>query len=92
MGDQVPTALISQRCRVLRELDKNKRLTFLNRFLGKVRSVLVENRQDATTGLSCGFSDNYLPVLVQTDVSLENQNVLARFDHIEGRKLVATVV
>jgi threonylcarbamoyladenosine tRNA methylthiotransferase MtaB len=92
MGDQVPTALISQRCRVLKDLDKNKRLTFLNRFLGKVRPVLVENRRDVTTGLACGFSDNYLPVLVQTDVPVENQNVLARFDRIEGRKLVATVV
>jgi threonylcarbamoyladenosine tRNA methylthiotransferase MtaB len=92
MGDQVSTALISQRCRVLRELDKSKRLTFLNRFLGKARSVLVENRQDAATGLPCGFSDNYLPVLVQTDIPLENQNVLARFDRIEGGTLVATPV
>ena len=92
MGDQISPTLISQRCRLLRELDKSKRLTFLNRFLGKVRPVLVENRRDAATGLPCGFSDNYLPVLVQADTPLENQNVLARLDRIEGRKLVATVV
>ena len=92
MGEQLSAALISQRCRVLRELDKSKRLTFLNRFLGKVRPVLVENRQDAATGLSCGFSDNYLPVLVQSDIPLENQNVLARFNRVEGGKLVATPI
>jgi threonylcarbamoyladenosine tRNA methylthiotransferase MtaB len=89
MGEQLSPALISQRCRVLRELDKNKRLTFLHRFIGKVRPVLVENRQDAATGLPCGFSDNYLPVLVQTDIPLKNQNVLARFDRLEGNRLLA---
>jgi threonylcarbamoyladenosine tRNA methylthiotransferase MtaB len=92
MGEQISPAVIRQRCRLLRELDKRKRLTFLNRFLGKVRPVLVENRQDKATGLPCGFSDNYLPVLVQADSPLANQNVLARFDRIEGRKLVATLV
>ena len=89
MEEQSSPALIGQRSRFLRELDKSKRLTFLNRFLGKVRPVLVENRKDAATGLPCGFSDNYLPVLIQTEIPLENQNVLARFDRLEGNRLVA---
>ena len=89
MEDQISPALISQRCRRLRELDQSKRLTFLNRFLGKVRPILVENRQDAATGLPCGFSDNYLPVLVQADSPLRNRNVLARLDRLEGNRLVA---
>ena len=92
MGDQISPTFISQRCRLLRELDKSKRLNFLNRFLGKVRPVLVENRQDASSGLPCGFSDNYLPVLVQAHTPLENQNVLARFDRLEGNRLVAIPV
>ena len=89
MEEQISPALISQRCRWLRELDQSKRLTFLNRFLGKVRPILVENRQDAATGLPCGFSDNYLPVLVQADLPLRNQNLLARLDRLEGNRLVA---
>ena len=89
MEGQSSPALIAQRSRLLKELDKSKRLTFLNRFLGTVRPVLVENRKDAATGLPCGFSDNYLPVLVQTDIPLENQNVLARLDRLEGNRLVA---
>ena len=92
MGEQISPAVIRQRCRLLRELDKRKRLSFLNRFLGKVRPVLVENRQDTATGLRCGFSDNYLPVLVQADSPLENQNVLTRFDRLEGNRLVAIPV
>jgi threonylcarbamoyladenosine tRNA methylthiotransferase MtaB len=89
MEEQIPPAVIRQRCRLLRELDRSKRLTFQNRFLGKVRPVLVENRQDKATGLLCGFSDNYLPVLVQADRPLENQNVLARLDRVQGNRLVA---
>lgn len=89
MSEQVSSALISQRCRSLRKLDKSKRLTFLKRFLGKVRPVLVENRQDWVTGLPCGFSDNYLPVLVQDDTPLENKNIMARFARLERNRLVA---
>jgi threonylcarbamoyladenosine tRNA methylthiotransferase MtaB len=92
MEEQVSPALIRQRCRLLRELDESKRLTFLNRFLGKVRPVLVENRQDPSTGLPCGFSDNYLPVLVQADSPLENGIFMAKLDRIEGAKLIAIPV
>lgn len=92
MGEQVSPAVIRQRSRLLRALDKSKRLTFLNRFRGKVRPVLVENRQDAVTGLLCGFSDNYLPVLVQTATPLENGIFMAKLDRIEGAKLIAIPV
>ncbi len=77
---------------MLRELDKAKRLTFMQRFLGKVRAVLVEHRRDEASGMRCGFSDNYLPVLIQADQALENQVVMARFDRLEGRRLVAVPV
>jgi len=92
MEEQLSPASISQRCRLLRELDKRKRLSFLNRFLGKVRPVLVENRKDAATGLPRGFSDNYLPVLVQTDAATENRIVMAKLDRIEAAKLIAVPV
>jgi threonylcarbamoyladenosine tRNA methylthiotransferase MtaB len=89
MGEKISPPVIRRRCRLLRELDKRKRLSFLNRFLGKVRPVLVENRQDKATGLPRGFSDNYLPVVVQADSPLENQILLARLDRIEANRLVA---
>ena len=89
MREQVAAEVIRQRCKVLAELDKTKRLAFLQRFLGKIRPVLVENRRDEATGMLCGFSDNYLPVLVQADTGLENQVVMARLDRLEGNKLAA---
>ena len=92
MREQVPAEVTRQRCKLLAELDKAKRLTFLQRFLGKMRPVLVENRRDEDSGMLCGFSDNYLPVLVQADSALENQVIMARLDRLEGNKLVAIPV
>jgi tRNA A37 methylthiotransferase MiaB len=74
---------------LLRELDQAKRLTFLQRFLGEMRQVLVENRRDEVSSMQCGFTDNYLPVLVPADASLDNQVVMARMDRLEGNQLVA---
>lgn len=92
MSAQVSPSVIRQRCGLLRELDQAKRLTFLRRFLGEMRQVLVENRRDEANSLQCGFTDNYLPVLVPADAALENQVVMARLDRLEGNRLVAIPV
>jgi threonylcarbamoyladenosine tRNA methylthiotransferase MtaB len=90
MKEQVAPTVIRQRCRLLRELDQAKRTEFTQRFLGKVRPVLVENRWDEASGLPCGFSDNYLPVLIKTDSTLVNQIIRARLDRVHGTQLIAT--
>jgi hypothetical protein len=54
-----------------------------------MRQVLVENRRDEASSMQCGFTDNYLPVLVPADSTLENQIVMAKLDSVEGAKLVA---
>jgi threonylcarbamoyladenosine tRNA methylthiotransferase MtaB len=89
MRQQTAPAEIKQRCRILKELDRKKRLQFLERFIGEIRPVLVENRQDESSGLRCGFSDNYLPVLVQSDSTMENEIVMARLTRLQGNRLVA---
>jgi len=92
MSAQVSPSVIRQRCGLLRELDQAKRLTFLQRFSGEMRQVLVENRRDEASSMQCGFTDNYLPVLVPADSALENQVVMARLDRLEGNRLVAIPV
>jgi threonylcarbamoyladenosine tRNA methylthiotransferase MtaB len=92
MSAQVSPSVIRQRCGLLRELDKAKRLTFLQQFLGEMRQVLVENRRDEASSMRCGFTDNYLPVLVPPDAALENQIVMAKLRRVEGAKLVAIPV
>jgi threonylcarbamoyladenosine tRNA methylthiotransferase MtaB len=92
MKGQLASSVIRQRCRLLRDLDKKKRQAFMQKFLGKIRPVLVESRRDEASGMRCGFSDNYLPVLLQADSARENQIVMTRFDRLQGSRLVATPV
>jgi threonylcarbamoyladenosine tRNA methylthiotransferase MtaB len=92
MSAQVSPSVIRQRSGLLRELDKVKRLTFLQRFSGEMRQVLVENRRDEASSMWCGFTDNYLPVLVPADSALENQIVMAKLSRVEDAKLVAIPV
>jgi threonylcarbamoyladenosine tRNA methylthiotransferase MtaB len=92
MKAQVAPSVIRERCRLLRQLDQAKRLAFMQRFLGKTRTILVENRRDEASGLYCGFTDNYLPVLVRADSNRQNQIMMARLDQLQGTKLVATPV
>jgi threonylcarbamoyladenosine tRNA methylthiotransferase MtaB len=62
---QVPEAEKKSRCETLRALGQRKREAFAERFAGRTLSVLIEEKRDPTTGLKRGFSENYIPVLVE---------------------------
>lgn len=57
-----------RRVKILRDLGQKKRNAFAGIFKGKRLSVLVEDKNDRTTGLKKGFSDNYIPVLITDGV------------------------
>jgi threonylcarbamoyladenosine tRNA methylthiotransferase MtaB len=89
MKGRVPPSVIRARSALLRQLDSAKRLAFMERFVGTVRPVLLEGRS-VTDGGRLGFSDNYLPVLVKSGDVGGNRLLLARFEEIQGTRLVAT--
>ncbi len=60
--DQVTPQVIKRRCARMRRLGAKKRRAFYGRHVGKVVTVLVEERRDRITGRLKGFSDNYIPV------------------------------
>ncbi|HYA02974.1 MAG TPA: tRNA (N(6)-L-threonylcarbamoyladenosine(37)-C(2))-methylthiotransferase MtaB [Syntrophobacteria bacterium] len=91
MKARVAPDIIRPRTTILRELDRAKRTGFMARFVGKVRTVLLEART-AADGSRLGFSDNYIPVVVKTGNLRENQLILARFDEIRGTRIVATPI
>jgi len=62
---QVPDGEKKRRCELLRALGRRKRRAFAERFVGRTLSVLIEDKRDAATGLKRGFSENYIPVLVE---------------------------
>jgi threonylcarbamoyladenosine tRNA methylthiotransferase MtaB len=88
MDQQVPSPVIRERCRHLRQLDRVKRLEFMRRFVGTTRPVLVEGRLDSRRRMRFGFSDNYLPVLVPADAAGDNQVIAATFEKLEGMRLL----
>jgi threonylcarbamoyladenosine tRNA methylthiotransferase MtaB len=55
---------VKKRAEIMRELGRQKRLAFYHQFLNQELCVLIEDRQDKTTGRWKGLSRNYIPVLL----------------------------
>jgi threonylcarbamoyladenosine tRNA methylthiotransferase MtaB len=66
LSPKVEQKVKKKRAEILRNLGAEKRKRFASLFLGKRLNVLVEMSKDKKTGLMKGFSQNYLPVLVET--------------------------
>jgi threonylcarbamoyladenosine tRNA methylthiotransferase MtaB len=76
-----------RRGEILRELGREKRNAFARRFVGKKLSVLIEDKKDKDTGFMKGFSDNYIPVVIENgNSSLVNRvlNVISNYV-LEGK-------
>jgi threonylcarbamoyladenosine tRNA methylthiotransferase MtaB len=62
MPDQVSDTEKKRRAERMRDVGIAKRRAFAERFIGTPLTVLIEERKDASTGFSVGFSDNYIPI------------------------------
>jgi threonylcarbamoyladenosine tRNA methylthiotransferase MtaB len=83
----------TSRAERMRSLGKRKRTAFAQRFIGEKMAVLVEGRSDRETGLWKGFSDNYIPVILEDgDASLVNKIVQVRADRCQDGKLHGRIV
>jgi threonylcarbamoyladenosine tRNA methylthiotransferase MtaB len=79
-----------RRVKILRDLGQKKRNAFAGIFEGKILSVLVEDKNDKTTGLMKGFSDNYIPVLITDAVpDLPHKIVHVMIDEARNGRLFA---
>ena len=83
---------IKERCAVLKKLDEGKRREFYGRFIGKDAEVLVEFERHRATGLLSGWTDNYIPVVLEPNGVLSNTIVKARLTGLKGRTVVAMPV
>jgi threonylcarbamoyladenosine tRNA methylthiotransferase MtaB len=82
--DSVPASTKKTRARRMRELGGKKKNDFYAGFLGQRVSVLVETKVDKTSGLSRGFSRNYLPIAVAAAGDLANQEIEVRIGDIRN--------
>ena len=70
--DRVPTDIVKERCREMRELGRAKRLAFLEKHLHTDMEVLVETSPDLKTGRLKGVSSNYIKVLLDKTADMGN--------------------
>jgi threonylcarbamoyladenosine tRNA methylthiotransferase MtaB len=84
LPDSVPASTKKTRARRMRELGGKKKNDFYAGFLGQRVSVLVETKVDKTSGLSRGFSRNYLPIAVAAAGDLANQEIEVRIGDIRN--------
>ena len=67
MSGQVAESEKKRRTQILRRVAEEKRRAFEAQFIGEPLTVLVEGREDKSTGYPLGFSDNYIPIAVRGD-------------------------
>ncbi len=90
---KVTESIKRERAAILRSLGAKKREGFTLRSLGKKLQVLVEKMKDKKTGLMTGFSQNYLPVLIdKSDSSALNKVVIIQTQDIRDGKLYGKIV
>ncbi|MBN2283178.1 MAG: tRNA (N(6)-L-threonylcarbamoyladenosine(37)-C(2))-methylthiotransferase MtaB [Deltaproteobacteria bacterium] len=74
---QTEASVIKERARILREIGFRKRRSFNESFRGKVLTVLVEEKRDRKAGFFRGYSDNYIPVLIENGTADMTNRIMA---------------
>lgn len=85
-GDNYKQALspdvIKERISLLDGIAADCALEYKKRFLGKVREVLIEGRSKDNPGYWQGHTDNYMKVIVKSDLELANKIVNLRLKRL----------
>ena len=89
--DQVSDQIKRQRVNILIGISHKKRIAHLNRNLGKILDVIIENKSAIGT-LYKGISDNYLKLLVRSNELSKGQRIKARVISLTRSGLIAELV
>lgn len=68
-NNQLPKDIKDKRVAILRQLSDTRKKTFCTRYLDTIRPVLIEGKRDKKGRLK-GFTDNYIPVLIDGEDQL----------------------
>lgn len=85
---QIPEYVKKERNLIIKNLGREKSNTFRQGFIGKICRVHVENSRDKETGLLKGYTDNYIPVLLQGRDELMNRLVDVRIAGISDDAVI----
>jgi threonylcarbamoyladenosine tRNA methylthiotransferase MtaB len=84
----VDPAVVSDRARRLRALDRQRRRQFRLTMLGVTREVLVLGTRDRDTGWLTGLTDNYVEVLFDGPEALVGRVTTVRPTKLDGDRLL----
>ncbi len=87
MGNRVPSQTIKKRCEHLRTLGQKKREAFHQGSVGSTHEVLVEGKRDKSLGFLTGFTNNYIPVVLEGNDELLHQIVRVTICKIDKGKV-----
>jgi threonylcarbamoyladenosine tRNA methylthiotransferase MtaB len=87
MEDNVKDEAKKHRVSTLRRLDSMKRTKFYERFMGQEASILVEGKIYRNHYMR-GYTDNYVPVYINSKKSLENNFVNVTMKEIRDNLLI----
>ena len=90
MKDQVSKQDKTRRVNMLRVLSDQKRSSFYRRHCNSFREVLIESERDKNGNLK-GFTDNYIPLLIEGDDGLKDCIVKAKLDCLDGNSVKAHI-
>lgn len=86
--DQIDKKEKSKRVETLRILSEKNRIAFYTRHTGTRRKVLIEHAKNREGQLK-GFTDNYIPVLVDGEDDMKNNIVLVELGEIRDGSAIA---
>ena len=82
--DKVPSKIIKERCKTMRDLGNIKKKEFYKKNIGKKVEVLIEAKRDKATGFLKGMTSNYLPIFLSGNDDLKNTIVDAKIEKINN--------
>jgi len=80
--DKVPSKIIKERCKTMRNLGNIKKKEFYKKNIGKKVEVLIEGKRDKATGFLKGMTSNYLPIFLSGNDDLKNKIVSVKIEKI----------
>jgi threonylcarbamoyladenosine tRNA methylthiotransferase MtaB len=86
MADQIGDEERKRRVKMLKEIDKRKRLAFYERHLGRILNVVPEKKV-YEGGYVRGFSENYIPVFIPSEDGIINRLFEVKVREIKGGKV-----
>jgi threonylcarbamoyladenosine tRNA methylthiotransferase MtaB len=90
-SDQLDPKTIRIRAERLREIGREKRISFRNSMISSRQEVLVESKNDKETGFERGFTRNYVPVCIQDAKGNANRIVDIIIERVEGEKVFGKI-